>query len=238
VTAAGGFGERAAVPVPVPGAPPAVGDVVRHGVNVGFGALGLARRAVGVALSRTIPSQPTPPSPPTTADILPGALVGLAILAERRVRSVGEAVVHGAGGVARAVGGPGVVQRALRPVEDVLWNWNEVARREQARNRAEAAALVPVIVQQVTENLISQLDFERIVRRIPVEDIVANVDVEAVVARIDLAGVVRESTVTVGSEAVDALREQGMALDQFSARVVDRLLLRKRPRRVELRPTR
>jgi hypothetical protein len=112
-----------------------------------------------------------------------------------------------------------------------------VARREQARNRAEAAAVVPMLVQQVAENVISQLDFERIVRRIPVEDIVAQVDVEAVVARIDLAGVIRESTVTVGGEAVDALREQGMALDQFSARVVDRLLLRKRPRRIELRPT-
>jgi hypothetical protein len=225
------------VPVPVPAAPPAVGDVVRHGVNVGLGALGLARRAAGVALSRTTSPRPgAPPSPPTTGDILPGALVGLAILVERRVRAVGEAVVHGAGGVANAVGSPAAVQRALRPIEDVLWSWNEVARREQARNRAEAAAVVPVLVQQVAENVISQLDFERIVRRIPVEDIVAQVDVEAVVARIDLAGVIRESTVTIGGEAVDALREQGMALDQFSARVVDRLLLRKRPRRIELRP--
>lgn len=222
--------------MPVPAAPPAVGDVVRHGVNVGLGALGLARRAVGVALTRTSGSTPVrPPSPPTTADILPGAVLGFAILAERRTRAVGEAVVHGAGGVARAVGSPGVVQRALRPFEDVLWSWNELARREQARNRAEASAVVPSLVQQLTENLIAQLDFEAIVRRIPVEDIVAQIDVEAVVARIDLAGVIRESTVTVGGEAVDALREQGMALDQFSARVVDRLLLRKRPRRTELR---
>jgi hypothetical protein len=164
-------------------------------------------------------------------------MVGFGILVERRVRAVGEAVVHGAGGVAKAVGSPSLVQRALRPVEDVLWNWNEVARREQARNRAEASAVVPQLVQQVAENVISQLDFERLVRRIPVEDIVAQVDVEAVVARIDLAGVIRESTVSVGGEAVDALREQGMALDQFSARVVDRLLLRKRPRRIELRTT-
>ena len=222
--------------VPVPAAPPAVGDVVRHGVNVGFGALGLARRAVGLALARTASaSTPAPPSPPTTADLVPGAIVGLGILVERRVRALGEAVVHGASGVARAAGGPRVVQRAMRPLEDRLWSWNEVARREQARNRAEAAAVMPVLVQQVAENVIAQLDFERIVRQIPVEDIVAQVDVEAVVARIDLGGVIRESTATVGAEAIDALRDQGMALDAFSARVVDRVLFRKRPRQIELR---
>jgi hypothetical protein len=147
-----------------------------------------------------------------------------------------EAAVHGATGVAKAAGSPPLVQRALRPVEDALWNWNEVARREQARNRAEAAAIVPLLVQQATENVIAQLDFARIASQIPVEDIVAQIDVEAVVARMDLAGVIRESTVTVGGEVVDAVREQGMALDELSARIVDRLLFRKRPRRTELRP--
>jgi hypothetical protein len=225
--------------VPVPAAPPGVADVVRHAVNVGFGAAGLARRAVGVALARTTATPSSaPPTPPTTADLVPGALVGLGILVERRMRSVGEAVVSGTAGVARAVGRPGVVQRAQRPVEDVLWNWNEIARREQARNRSEAAALVPVLVQQVAENVIAQLDFERIVRQIPVEDIVSQIDVEAVVARIDLAAVIRESTTSVGTEAVDALRAQGMSLDALSARIVDRVLFRRRPREIVLRDAR
>ncbi|MFI5047718.1 MAG: hypothetical protein ACHQIG_11700 [Acidimicrobiia bacterium] len=221
--------------VPVPAGPPAVGDVVRHGFNVGLGALGLVRHALGATLARTTTKVVSPPTPPTTADILPGAVVGLGILVERRVRSVGSAVTQGASGVARSVGAPEIVQRALRPVEDVLWSWNEVARREQARNRAEASALVPALVQQAAENVVAQLDFERLVRQIPVADIVAQVDVEAVVARIDLGGVIRESTVSVGSEAVDALREQGMTLDVFAARVVDRVLFRRRPRQLELR---
>jgi hypothetical protein len=135
------------------------------------------------------------------------------------------------------VGTPDVVQRALRPVEDVLWNWNEIARREQARNRAEASAVVPTLVNQVAENVVGQLDFERLVRRIPVADIVAQVDVEEIVSRIDLTAVIRESTASVGSEAIDSLREQGMALDAFGARVVDRVLFRKRPRETALRDT-
>jgi len=222
--------------VAVPAAPPAIRDVVRHGVSVGFGALGLARHALGTAFARTrVTTGSPPPTPPTTADILPGALMGFGILVERRVRAVGGAVTNGAAGVAKAVGAVDVVDRAIRPVEDVLWRWNEVARREQARNRAEASAMVPLLIQQAAENVVGQLDFERLVQRIPVEDIVAQVDVEAVVARIDLAGVIRESTVSVGTEAIDALRDQGMAIDAWSARVVDRVLFRKRPRQIELR---
>jgi hypothetical protein len=224
---------RAAVPVPA--GPPAVGDVVRHGLNLGLGALGLARNALGATLSRTTSAPMTAPTPPSTADLVPGALVGFGILVERRMRSVGTAAAQGASGVVRAVGAPAVVQRALRPVEDLLWHWNEIARREQAHNRAEASALLPALLQQTTENVIAQLDFERIVGQIPVADVVAQVDIEAVVARIDLAGVIRESTVSVGSEAVDALREQGMALDAWSARVVDRILFRRKPRQLELR---
>ena len=224
---------RAAVPVPA--GPPAVGDVVRHGVNVAFGALGLARHALGATLARTTATPVAPPTPPSAADLVPGALVGLGILVERRVRTVGTAAANGASDVLHAVGAPAVVQRALRPVEDALWHWNEVARREQARNRAEASALVPALVQQAAENLVAQLDFERLVRQIPVADVVAQVDIEAVVARIDLGGVIRESTVTVSSEAVDALREQGMALDALGARVVDRILFWRGPRQLELR---
>ena len=95
-----------------------------------------------------------------------------------------------------------------------------------------------MLVQQVTENVIAQLDFERIVRQIPVEDIVAQVDIEAVVARIDLGGVIRESTVTIGGEAVDAVREQGMALDGL-ARAGRRppAPAQAAPTRIELRPT-
>jgi hypothetical protein len=110
-----------------------------------------------------------------------------------------------------------------------------VARREQARNRAEAAALLPVIIQQVTENVIAQLDLARIVRQIPIEDIVEQIDVEAIVQRIDLGGVIRESTLGIGAEVTEGLRDQGMALDVFTARVVDRMLFRKKPRQTDVR---
>ena len=144
-------------------------------------------------------------------------------------------IASGTANTARVVARPAIVQRALRPLEDVLWNWNEIARREQARNRAEASALLPMLVQQVTENVIAELDFERIVDQIPIADIVGQMDIEAIVARVDLAGVIRESTTGLTTEAVDSLREQGMVLDTLASRVVDRLLFRKRPRTLDVR---
>jgi hypothetical protein len=206
---------------------------MRHGAQIGFGALGLARRAMGTMLSRVQPPS-RPPTPPTTVDLIPGAIAGAALLVERRVRASLAVAASSSADVARAATRPTLVQRALRPIEDWVWNMNEIARREQARNRAEASALVPMIVQQVTENLIAQLDLVRIVDQLPIEEIAAHLDVEAIVQRIDLGGVIRESTAGVGAEAVDALRSQGVALDAFSAKMVDKILFRRKPRQLEV----
>jgi hypothetical protein len=223
---------------PVPAAPPTVSDVVRHGASVGFGALGLARRAVGVALTRVQPTtrRASPPvTPPGTLDLIPGAVAGVAIVAERHVRAAAVAVASGASGTVRAATRPAAVQRLLRPFEDWVWTMNEVARREQARNRAEAAALLPMLIQQVTENVIAQLDLARIAKQIPVEDIVDQIDIEAIVQRLELGSIIRQSTAGLTGDVVEALRDQGMALDSLSARIVDRMLFRRRPRQLEVR---
>jgi hypothetical protein len=217
--------------VPVPAPPPGVTDVLRRGARLGLGALGLAGRAAGSVFARVPePAGTTPEPEPGIAALLPGALLGMAIEAEKRAAAVVDTVAAHSGGVVRAAGKPAVVQRALRPIEDRLWQWNEVARREQRRNQAQAAALIPVIVQQVTENVIAQLDFVRIVEQIPVDDIAAAVDVEGIVARVDLGGIIREATAGVTMETVDAIRSQGVTIDEWTARVMDRVLLRKKPR--------
>jgi hypothetical protein len=218
---------------PVPAAPPGFADVMRHGAQVGLGALGLARRAMGTMLSRVQPPS-HPPTPPTTMELVPGALAGVVLVAERRVRASLAVAASSTTDIARAATRPALVQRSMRPFEDWIWRMNEIARREQARNRAEASALLPMIVQQVTENVLAQLDLVRIVEQVPIEDIVEHVDLEAIVQRIDLGGVIRESTAGVGAEAVDALRSQGIALDSFSAKMVDRILFRRKPRQLEV----
>ena len=219
---------------PVPAPPPGVSDVLRRSTQLGLGALGLAGRAAGSFFAR-VPDQSAPGDlEPGPLALVPGAVLGLAIQAERRAEQVVDVIAEHTAGVARTVAKPKMVQRALRPVEDRLWQLNEVARREQTRNQAQAAALIPVIVQQVTENVIAQLDFVRIVEQVPVDDIVAALDIEAIVGRVDLGGVLRESTANLTVETVDAVRSQGIALDQFTARIVDKVFFRKGPRDLEV----
>jgi hypothetical protein len=218
-----------ATPVPAPA--PGVTDVLRRSAQLGLGALGLAGRAAGTVFARVPePDGAAPDAEPGIAALVPGAVLGIAIEAERRAAGVVDAVAKSSAAVARTATQPVLVQRALRPLEDRLWQWNEVARREQSRNQAQAAALIPVIVQQVTENVLAQLDFVRLVEQIPVDDIAAAIDIEAIVQRIDLGGVIRESTASITMETVDAARTQGIALDAWTSRVVDRVLLRKKPR--------
>ncbi|HEY3672867.1 MAG TPA: hypothetical protein VGN51_18150 [Acidimicrobiia bacterium] len=217
--------------MPVPAPPPGVTDVLRRSAQLGLGAIGLAGRAAGSVFARVPdPGGDAPDAEPGIAALLPGAVLGIAIEAEKRASAVVDSMAAHSTGVVRAVGKPAIVQRALRPLEDRLWHWNELARREQHRNQAQASALIPVIVQQVTENVIAQLDFVRIVEQIPIDDIAASIDVEAIVQRIDLGGVIRESTASLTMETVDAVRSQGIGVDEWTARVVDRVLLRKRPR--------
>ncbi len=217
--------------MPVPAPPPGVSDVLRRSARLGLGAIGLAGRAAGSVFAR-VPDggDDAPAAEPSVATLVPGAVLGLAIEAERRAAAMVDAVVTRSARVATAATRPAIVQRALRPLEDRLWQLNEVARREQSRNQAQASALIPVIVQQVTESVLAQLDFVRLIEQIPVDDIAGAIDVEAIVQRIDLGGVIRESTASLTMETVDAARTQGIALDAWAARVVDRVLLRKRPR--------
>ncbi len=222
-----------ATPVPAPA--PGVTDVLRRSARLGLGALGLAGRAAGGVFAHVPDPGGADPDPdPGLASLLPGAVLGMALEAEKRAAAVVDRVVDTvgthSGGVVRAATQPAIVQRALRPLEDRLWHWNEVARREQLRNQAQASALIPVIVQQVTENVIAQLDFVRIVEQIPIDDIAASIDVEAIVQRIDLGGVIRESTASLTMETVDAVRSQGITIDAWAERIVDKVLFRKQPR--------
>jgi hypothetical protein len=96
------------------------------------------------------------------------------------------------------------------------------------------------IVDRVDVDAIAQrIDLDSIVRRIDLDAIVASVDIDAILARIDLpelteqvidevdlGEIIRESSSTMASETVDALRVQGMRVDGLVSRIVDRILQR------------
>lgn len=96
------------------------------------------------------------------------------------------------------------------------------------------------IVERVDLDAVAaRIDIDAIARRIDVDAVVGQVDLDAIVARIDvpklteqvidevdLGEIIRESSSTMASETVDALRVQGMRVDGLVSRIVDRMLLR------------
>lgn len=99
------------------------------------------------------------------------------------------------------------------------------------------------------DRIVDRIDVDPIVARIDLDAVVARVDIGAIVARLDLAGlseqvideidlgeIIRESSSTMASETVDALRVQGMRADGLVSRLVDRILLRAGQRQTSLLP--
>ncbi|HET6812494.1 MAG TPA: hypothetical protein VFJ69_00555 [Actinomycetota bacterium] len=96
------------------------------------------------------------------------------------------------------------------------------------------------IVARVDLNQIAaRIDLDAVAGRLDLDAIVARVDLDAIVSRVDIPGlteqvidevdlgeIIRESSSTMASESVDALRVQGMRVDGLVSRIVDRILLR------------
>jgi hypothetical protein len=99
---------------------------------------------------------------------------------------------------------------------------------------------VDAIVEQVDVDAIAgRIDLDAVASRIDLDAIVARVDLDAIVSRIDIAGlteqvidevdlgeIIRESSSTMATETVDALRVQGMRVDGLVSRIADRILFR------------
>jgi hypothetical protein len=116
---------------------------------------------------------------------------------------------------------------------------DEVVTRVDLDRIAARIDLDRIVERIDLDRIVERLDVDAIAARIDLDAIVARVDVNAVVARVDLPGlteqvidevdlgeIIRESSSTMASETVDALRVQGMRVDGLVSRIVDRILLR------------
>jgi len=87
---------------------------------------------------------------------------------------------------------------------------------------------------------IDTVEPNRLLDRVDIDRLVERVDVGAVARQaidgVDLPEVVRESTASLGGDALRAARVQAMGADEAVARAVDRLLRRPGPRSTALRP--
>ena len=86
---------------------------------------------------------------------------------------------------------------------------------------------VDAVVSRVdVGKLIDRVDVEKIVERVDVEKIIERVDIDALMEKTELGSIIARSTTGVASEVLDVIRAQGVGLDDFFARLVNRLLRR------------
>jgi hypothetical protein len=106
---------------------------------------------------------------------------------------------------------------------------------------------IDAIVSRIDIDAIAKrLDLDAIVEGIDIDGIVSRVDVDAIVQRLDLVAlaeevvngidlpeIIRESTGSMASEVVRDARMQSIDADVAIARLIDRVLRRRRPRRTD-----
>jgi hypothetical protein len=193
------------------------------------------------------------PRPAGMLRMLPAAALGLGLEAQRRSLDAATALGARLAPPLSAAARPAAAL-AGRPLA-VAWRrldldgWAARGLAEQRRNQQAAAeatsrlvgAIVAAVLDEVDLNgVVARVDLDAIAARIDLDAIAARIDLNAIVASLDLAGlteqvidevdlgeIIRESSGSMATETVDALRVQGMRGDQLVSRLVDRVLFRK-----------
>jgi hypothetical protein len=132
--------------------------------------------------------------------------------------------------IARSVVPASIAEGPLDAVERHLGRRQDEARKSETENRDNVAEVAESVLNRVVVGVVDMLDLEQLIDHVPINKVVARVDLPGVIDEIDLAGVIRQSTTGLGAEARDASRAGLMAMDLWSARLVDKILRRKEPR--------
>lgn len=76
--------------------------------------------------------------------------------------------------------------------------------------------------------LLARIDLTALLSGVDLNPLIAEIDMDALLQRIELEALIAQSTASAGGVVLDVVRRQGVGLDDFVARHVDRLL-RRRP---------
>ncbi len=74
--------------------------------------------------------------------------------------------------------------------------------------------------------LLERIDIDEILDRIDLNELVSRIDVDKLIQETEIGSIIASSTTGVASEALDAVRRQGVSLDNVVARVANRLVRR------------
>ena len=132
--------------------------------------------------------------------------------------------------ITRTILPAGFAEGPLAAIERQVGRRRHEVRRSEQQNLDEVTKAAESVLNRVVVDIVDMLDMEQLIDHVPINRVVGRIDLPAVIEEIDLTGIVREGTKGLGGETLDSARSGLMAMDQWSARLVDRVLRRKEPR--------
>lgn len=197
--------EPAAPPVPEPPGtavlpwtepePPAgtLTGFARRVTDLGLGAASLITSATVDAVERFVPGEPPPPGPtpsPGMLRLVPGALLGAGLIAQRRLLDATAVAERGAGRISGVATRAPFVGTTIRSAEGYLSDWNDRGETVQARNRALVTEFVRRVAPEFATAVVAQLDMDAIVAQLPIDSIIRGVDIDALLERVDVQRII------------------------------------------------
>lgn len=209
--------ERAPGPDPAPGRavvpwtrpePPAIGftGLLRRATDLGLGAASIAATAAVGAIERFVPGEVADAAEVPAPGLLrhvPGALVGVGVVAQRRLLDASAQVERTMTQIGGVLARTPVVGAPVRATEGYLERWSDVGEVEQARNRALVGEFVRRLAPELATAVVAQLDMDSLVGELPIDSIVAGVDIEALLERVDVERIIERVDVERIIQRVD-----------------------------------
>jgi hypothetical protein len=189
--------------------PPAIGvtGLLRRATDLGLGAASIAASAAVDAIERFVPGEPVEAGEvapaPGVVRLVPGALMGAGLVAQRRMLDVSARVEHAVAQVAGTLARAPFVGAPVRATEEYLGRWSDLGEVEQARNRALVAEFVRRLAPELATAVIAQLDMDALMGQLPIDAIVARVDIDALLDRVDVEGIIERVDVEKIIDRVD-----------------------------------
>ena len=124
----------------------------------------------------------------------------------------------------------GIAEGPLEAIERQVGRRQNEARRSEEQSLDNVTKAAESVLNRVVVEIVDMLDMEQLIDHVPINRVVARIDLPEVIDEIDLSGIIREGTKGLGGETLDSARTGLMAMDQWSARLVDKVLRREEPR--------
>jgi hypothetical protein len=176
--------------------PPAIGftGFLRRASDLGLGAASIAATAAVDAIERFVPGEPADPTDdvaaPGVVRLVPGALMGAGLVAQRRMLDVSARVERTVSQVAGTLSRTPFVGAPVRATEDYLGRWSDLGEVEQARNRALVTEFVRRLAPELATAVIAQLDMDALMGQLPIDAIVARVNIDALLDNVNVEGII------------------------------------------------